>query len=164
MPHDEHGDPRVRMNARMIQLDPFLDTPERVRELDPRLAALLDGGFEDHGGCVVLACFTDSARRTSVAAFGDETGFEAFVNHVHIEDELRGTMESDALRQAVLYARRLCHELTVAYPDDAFEIVVAVSDSCTVRFHKVRSPQSWLAEDIESYEEAVMTLLVSSRR
>ena len=133
------------------------------RELDPRLGAILDAGFEDIGGCIVLARFAESARGASPADLGDETGLEAFVNHLHIDDELASAAESEVLIQAVLFVRRLARELSAAYPDDAFEIVLAFSDSCTVRFHRSRPGQSWLANDIESYDEALLWVFVRAR-
>jgi hypothetical protein len=97
---------------------------------------------------------------------GDETGFEAFVNHVHIEDVLPGATPSEALvAQAVLFARCLARDLSDASPGEAFEFVLAVGDSYTVRFNKSRPGQSWLADDIEGYEqEAILQLLVFPRR
>jgi hypothetical protein len=49
-----------------------------------------------------------------------------------------------------------------AYPDKAFDIVVGVSDSCTIRFHTDRPGQAWLAEDIEAYAEPVMSISVGN--
>jgi hypothetical protein len=64
--------------------------------------------------------------------------------------------------QAVLFARCLARDLSDAYPGDAFEVVLGVGDSYTVRFFKSRPGQ--LADDIEGYEEAILQLLVFPRR
>ena len=149
----------------MKLLDPLL--PEEAladHELDVRLASLLDAGFEEVAGCIVLPGYADSARRTSIALVRDETGLEAFVNRVHIEDVLRSTTASQALPQAALFARRLARHLTSAYPNEGLEIVLTVSDSCSVRFHKSRSSQNWLADDLESYDEAILRLSASRPR
>jgi hypothetical protein len=126
------------MNARMEALNPLLPNGDPDdRELDVRLAALLDEGFEQVAGCVVLACFTETARRTTIADFFDETAFESFVNHVHIEDELeipRATPSEALAAQAVLFARCLSRDLSDAYPGEAFEVVLGVGDSYVVRF------------------------------
>ncbi len=147
------------MNRRMAALQPpSVDALPVGRDLDAGLAAVLDDGFEQVAGCVVFSRFADSARRIGVAQCGDETGFEAFVNHVHVEDELPAASPSDLLEEAGLFVSRLADQLKRAYPDEPFVVILAVSDSCTVRFHKVRTGQSWLADDIEDYDEAVMSL------
>jgi hypothetical protein len=53
---------------------------------------------------------------------------------------------------------RLAERLERAYPDRRFHIIVGVSDSCTVRFHTGRPGKAWLADDIERYPEAVMSI------
>lgn len=130
------------------------------RELAPKLAAVLATGVEDVDGCVVLRAFHESTARTTIASCHDETGFEAFINHVHIEDYLPpGAAQDAVVEQASEFIRQLAGELRAAHPDRDFRIIVAVSDACTVRFHTDRYGQSWLADDIEGYrDEAVMSL------
>jgi len=151
----------------MVSLDPpKLTVADAASVLDVRLAAALDGGFEEVTGCVVLRRFADSARLTSLTDHGDETGFEAFVNHVHIEDMLDDTTsQSELLKQTLAYAVCVAERLSVAFPAKSFEIIVSVDDSHTVRFTTARQDQpSWLADDLEGYEaEAVMALVVPSR-
>jgi hypothetical protein len=154
------GDLIVQMNEPMSLLRPAgIDTASDLEELDPRLAGVLDDGFAEISECVVLRRFLDTARRTSVSACSDEVGFEAFVNHVHVEDELPGRSAELALAQSVSFARRLDRDLRVTFPDHRFEIIISVSPSPVVRFHGVRPGQRWLAEDIEGYQEPVMSIL-----
>jgi hypothetical protein len=126
---------------------------------------ILDDGFQDDAGCVVLAWFADPARRASLKSHGDETAFEAFANHLHVEDILDdGAPKSEVLRQTMAYAVCLGERLTVAFPPKRFEIIVSVGDSHTVRFTTARPDQpSWLGDDLDGYEaEAVMALVVPS--
>ncbi len=153
-----------RANSRMASLGFPLPAGGAGDELAPELAALLAAGFDEMDGCVVLRAFHHSATRTSVAKCHDETGFEAFINHVHIEDYLPdGTGEDDALMQASDFVRQLADQLAASYPDREFHVIVGISDSCTVRFHAERPGQAWLADDIEGYErEAVMSISTCS--
>jgi hypothetical protein len=152
----------IRVNSRMAALGPPPIDAESTVLLDERLALILADGFDEIGDCVVLARFSESVAHVSVESCHDATGFEAFINHFHVEDEL-GLAYDDpvVLLQAGLFAGLLGASLERTYPADRFLILLTVSDSCTVRFHKLRQGQRWLAEDIETYQnEAVMTIPV----
>jgi hypothetical protein len=143
-----------------------LDFPTTLRQsLTSELAAVLAAGVEDMHDCVVLKSFHESAARTSVASCQDETGFEAFINHIHVEDYLpRDTPQSTVREQASEFVRQLADKLVAAHPERDFHIIVAISDSCTVRFHTDRPGQSWLSDDIEGYlDEAVMSLTTAPK-
>ncbi|HTF23424.1 MAG TPA: hypothetical protein VK937_05825 [Candidatus Limnocylindria bacterium] len=50
----------------------------------PELSSVLDAGFVEEKGCVLLAA---KARGSEFArATEDETGYECFINHLHVED------------------------------------------------------------------------------
>src|SRR5580704_15081813 len=52
--------------------------------LSPELSSVLEAGFVEEKGCVL---FASKARGSTFArATEDETGFECFINHLHIED------------------------------------------------------------------------------
>ena len=99
-------------------------------------------------------------------SFGDETGYEAFINHVHIEDLLPGATESEIFRGWLRFADRLARELERAFSHETFDIIVTASDSYIVRFHNVRDGhKSWLADDLELHgDEGVMIVRVPRRR
>jgi hypothetical protein len=50
--------------------------------LPPDLAADLDAGVKERGGCLVLAAHRSPS---DPGDFSDRTGYEAFANHVHVE-------------------------------------------------------------------------------
>ncbi len=129
--------------------------------LDPRLDAVLGDGFQELRGCVVLAGLVASAAHVTVSSCGDETGFEAFVNHVHVEDVLGLTVSDPRVAaQAGGFTKELAAALERIYPDERFVVILSLGDSCTVRFHKLREGQAWLADDLEGYDEAVMVVSV----
>ena len=93
-------------------------------------------------------------------------GFEAFINHVHLDDELElPAADPMVLVQAGRYATELADRLERAYPGEVFVLIIGLGDSCTVRFHKLRPGESWIADDLEGYEnEAMMVVQSRSRR
>ena len=152
----------LEMNQMMTALEiGFEEALGDSSSLDGRLADILDGGFEEISGCIVLSVFAEDALRAAGSAF-DETGLEAFVNHIHVEDVLPDAAPTDVRRQAACLVGRLREELHRAYPALTFVVIVAVGDSTTVRFHRDRPGQSWLAADLESYDaEAILRLRTS---
>jgi hypothetical protein len=141
------------MNSRMAELGaPAVGTASTV-DLDPRLAAILADGLADIGPCVVLAHHLDAVAAAEIDSFPDATGFEAFINHVHLDEELALPAADPAvLAQAGRYATGLSELLATEHPGDDFVLILAVSDSCVVRFHKLRSGEAWVADDLEGYE------------
>ena len=130
----------VDMNGAMRALDPpRLSAFDARRHLDPRLADVLSGGFEERNGCIVLASQVGSVDRLRLKAF-DETETEAIANHVHVEDVLASVSHhetvpreevvraspSETLQQTMAHVACLQAGLIDGRPDDAFHIVVAV--------------------------------------
>lgn len=127
-----------------------------AERLDPSLQVLVEGGFVETEGCVFLAV----AGAAPEGELLDATGREALVNHVHIEGCLAASAGEDAIAQAARYARALAERLDAAFPAYAFHVVLAVGDSPTVRFYRVRSDEpAWISTDLEGYaNEAVLVL------
>jgi hypothetical protein len=112
--------------------------------LSPELSSVLSAGFVEEKGCVLLASQahdTDSAFTR--AATQDETGYECFINHVHVE----------SLGEALEFARRLNKALAATFADDFVVIVSFDGRDATVRFHRLRAGQTWLNENLEEYRE-----------
>ena len=118
--------------------------------LSPKLSSILNAGFVEEKGCVFLA----SEKRDSGsdrAAAQDETGYECFVNHVHVE----------GLGEALEFARRLKNALTSLFPGDFVVIVSFDGREATIRFHRLRSGQTWLNENLEEYREEGIAVIDS---
>lgn len=111
---------------------------------------------------MLLRCQEKSSRRIRQADFPDATGYECFVNHVHIEDHVlgKGTGSISVHKQALEFARRLSESLSSSFPGKLFLVILACSESgSSARFHLARQGQSWLSEDLEGYaEEAILTI------
>ena len=93
----------------------------------------------------------------------DMADFEAFVNHLHVDDVLDDTSGTEALVQTMAYAVCLGDDLARSYAEEQFEIIVEVGDSL---HRQIRQGPNGSARDgsrtiSRAFEgEAVMTLLV----
>lgn len=146
----------MRLNLAMKRfLDHYgidLDVPP---QLDPALARILNPGVVQVDGCWLLASKVNSSP-AAPGQFPDRTGYEAFINHLHIADVLEDGAEEPTARilsQTIAFARRI--EALVA-PHGPFEIVVGLDkespSDCHVRFYLRRPGETWIAEDLEDYE------------
>jgi hypothetical protein len=129
-------------------------------QLDPTLASILESGFIRFNDTIVLKALTQGARTVSLSDFPDETGYEAFVNHIHVEDYVphkNGSSGSVLLANGISLAKDLGTLLRRSFPTEQFRIIVSLEKShCTVRFHKIRPGQQWLFDDLEGYQEEAL--------
>jgi hypothetical protein len=136
--------------------------PEVPVRLHPSLAAVVEPGFVRVNGPIVLKTLAQEAKAISVSDFPDETGYESFVNHVHIEDRVRRENGSTLalLADGISLASSLRTLLHRSFPGEEFEVILSLEGShCTVRFHKKRMSEQWLRDDLDSYlGEALMVL------
>jgi len=73
----------MRTNQRMRQYFSHLQTKDSV--LSPELSRVLVAGFVEKEGCVLLASKAPDSVATPAAA-KDETGYECFINHLHVKN------------------------------------------------------------------------------
>ena len=159
----------ARTNRQMLELlggDPEFHEPNA----EPVPASLVDGlseGFKEVDGCVVLRSFQAtsiwSEARPRVNNVDDETGFECGSSKVHLEDFVDASVPlSELARIGCAYAMYLRRALLGSQVSGDFRIIVdaqkpdaelRVGNACSVRFHKIRPGQTWLADDLESYKE-----------
>jgi len=119
--------------------------------LSPELSSILASGFVEEKGCVLLASEEhDSAFDR--AATHDETGYECFINHVHVE----------RLGEALEFARRLKKALAASFAGDFVVIVSLDGQKATVRFHRLRAGQTWLNDNLEEYREEGIAVIDSN--
>jgi hypothetical protein len=152
---------KTKANKRMERLLSRLTSTRGNVELDESLTVILRAGFVVEGDSVLLRS-QKKLGKVAQANFPDATGYECFVNHVHIEDHVlgKGTGSITVHKQALEFGRRLSESLSSSFPGKPFLVVLACSESgSSVRFHAVRPGQGWLAEDLEGYAgEAILTI------
>jgi len=130
----------------------FLRELKKNRQgLSAKLSNILNAGFVEEKGCVLLASEKRDSRSDRTAT-QDDTGYECFVNHVQVEN--RG--------EALEFARRLKTALTSLFPGDFVVIVAFDGREATVRFHRLRAGQTWLNENLEEYGEEGIAVIDSN--
>ena len=120
--------------------------------------------FED---CVLLKNF-ERNKHVKVSELPDKTGFECFINHVHLP--FRSTKESlvSCLARAVSIERAL---IPLAQ-NRRFRVIVGISEdnssserNCTIRFHHIRLGEDWVADKLEGYKaDAILVFDVPDSR
>jgi hypothetical protein len=132
------------------------------------LSQLLAEGFMQESDLNLLCSL--ASQRASLLNYllnrDDQTGIEAAINEIHIEDFLVAQLPFFELaRLGCDFAFALAKRLQDKIPNTRFRVIVSaiqhgetetVRDTCVVRFHAQRKHQAWLDENLENYRcEAV---------
>ena len=158
------GRESVRMNQRMRTSLAETNPADFVEseKLSETLSGLLLEGFTQLDGAVVFTAMRDNAERVKPENFPDLTGFECFVNHIHVEDQLEGPVPDPLalLKQGIAFALGTERGLRATFPGKPFKVIVAATARrCDVRFHLARPGEEWLARNLDGYgAEAILVL------
>jgi hypothetical protein len=162
---------KVRMNIKMNSVMKTLYAEvESGRITSPaslsiELLGLIEPGFVVVDDTVLLKTQEKFAKSVKLGNFPDLTGYECFVNHVHVEDYLSDSeLDSNALlKQGIALANKIVKELSSLFPGKPFKVIVSANESgCSVRFHLIRSGENWLSDDLDKYgQEAILVLETS---
>jgi len=149
----------MKMNTKMSELLRRTSVPVTFAD-QFSLESLKLPNFTVVDGSVLLKDEYERAGHVKTTDFPDRTGFECFVNHVHLP--FSGT--SDSLLSCLGYAVALQRGIARLAGKRRFQVIVSVAeDGCTVRFHEVRPGENWVSEDLEGYaEEAILLVPASS--
>ena len=80
--------------------------------------------------------------------FLDETGYECFINHIHIDAH-----SDEPLPLAMVFADKIGKAWASSAEVNSLRVIVSCNDTgCVVRCHVVRPLQSWLDENLEAYQ------------
>jgi len=135
-----------------------LDDP---KALPQKLLAVLNGGFVEEDQCVFLSLLKQGAP-VKRPDFPDCTGYECFVNHIHVEDYLEngGLPPFELLGRGLALAYELKARLAKLHGTKHFRVIVAFDgSSCTVRFHTVRPDEEWVDKNPSMYAEEAIAIL-----
>jgi len=145
----------MKMNQRMSALLRQADIPVTFFD-DPAPGPLSMPVLAEVGEFVLLKNQYETNKHVSPADLPDKTGYECFINHVHLPFD--GTDAS--LKSCLSYAIALQKGLARIAKNRSFQVIVAVEDhGCTVRFHQLRQGEAWIAEDLEGYADDAVLLL-----
>lgn len=124
-------------------------------ELVASLNELLQSSFFEIDGCVLLGGLVESSSSASISDFPDRTGYECFVNSLHIDDFAEGNY----LENAFFFLNSLFEKWRKFSDDRALRGIVSADEfGVVVKFHQRRENESWLSEDIEGYEDAILVV------
>jgi hypothetical protein len=148
----------LRMNAAMSSLLAGV-LPDFV---PPEFRQLVAEGFTQVGGHVGWQAWAPAGGAVDVTPFHDSTGFECTANSLHVEDYLAPQPGGHRLAPIALACARLLANQLRRWVADPCRIIVNVrpaDGTSTLRFHKIREDESWIADDLEGYQdEAVLVL------
>ena len=151
----------MKMNQRMSALLRQADIPVPFVD-DPALTALPIPALSEVGEFTLLKNNYEANKHVKPADHYDKTGYECFINHVHLPFDGTGA----SLKSCLGYAIALQKGLARIAKNRSFLVIVAVEvedRGCTVRFHQLCEGEVWIEEDLEGYaEEAVLLLRVPS--
>ncbi len=125
----------------------------RIAKLPEIFEGMIELGFLAGDGFVLLAAMANRGTNATPDDFPDKTGYECFINSIHVDDYV----DADYL----VYACRLVEDFFAAWRrTEKKEVLRAIISSdefgATVKFHVHRDFESWISEDIEAYENAVL--------
>jgi hypothetical protein len=144
----------MRLNSRMSSLLKASDVSMPLEE-SLGAEAMTMPVFENVDGSILLKKEHTGNQHVNVSDFPDRTGYECFINHVH----LPFVQTRESLVSCLRYATALHSALAQLKPRRHFQIIVSFGErDCTVRFHEDRSGESWVADNLEGYTEAVLVL------
>ena len=130
--------------------------------LEPRLHDLIHAPFVRESGCLLLQPLVTQATRPE--AFPDLTGYEAFVNKVHIDDyvDVADNEQQRGLRVLVQQGAKSATELAARLASEgSYRVVMSLdieSLTLTLRFFERRAGEQWSADDPDAFqlEEVLM--------
>ena len=122
--------------------------------LNSSLKSIADSGFDLHNGCYVLSGLSGATNVTR-ESFPDCTGYECFLNSFHVEDY----DSVSPLAQAILLVQEVFTIWNAAQRAMRLIAVVSADEfSVVTKFHSQRPGEQWLSDNIEGYDDPVMSI------
>lgn len=141
----------MKANAAMIAL---LRSVDLEIPLAPALMEIAQRGFESRDECYVLRALVAKSPNTSISRFPDCTGYECFVNSLHVDDyDAKAPMA-----QAILLLKEVFATWRVTMPTRVLVGIVSADEfSVVVKVHLRRQTEAWLSANLDTYEDAIMS-------
>ena len=141
----------MKANTAMVTL---LKSVDLKAHLTPTLMEIAQKGFEFRDECYVLRAFVAKSPNILRSSFPDCTGYECFVNSLHVEDYAAKT----PLAQAILLLTGLFDTWRTIMPTDVLVGIVSADEfSVVVKVHLRRPAEAWLGANLDAYENAIMS-------
>src|SRR5690554_2407495 len=122
------------------------------KTLPMELKKIAKNGFIDKNGCVFLKELANRQTNVNLDDFIDKTGYECFINSLHIDDYV----ESNFLSYALVFVFELFERWK---KNKNLQAIISVDEfGAVVKLHKDRVGESWIGGNIEDYEEAILAI------
>jgi hypothetical protein len=148
------GRKMTKMNQRMVKLLTKMGVDLSVLRSLP--TSIEVPAMKVVGESVLLQAEFARSMHITLKDFEDRTGYECFVNHVHIPWK-KGRRSFLSVLGFIAAIKLSLDNYSV---NKRFLILASFSDGeCTIRFHQVRQGEKWLADDLEGYKtEALLQI------
>jgi len=163
---NEHLSPTTGINLRVMMMrtnktfatrwdDNDLDGELDAIVLQPRLRALMDAPFVRRDGALLLEPLV--ANATGAEAFPDRTGYEAFINKVHVDDLVEaGDTSHEQLGELIRQGAKAAVELSQRLESEGrFRVLLSLDvelPGATLRFFGRREGEPWGVDDPDAFE------------
>ena len=139
-----------------------------AESLPKGLEAIISIGFGECNGVIYareLASPTPESIADLMKPCMDLTGVECFFNKIHIEDfsgEETVNNHNINISHGLKFINCMSLAIKKIFPDDPIRFILSEKagefPSVVFRFHRKRSGESWISEDIEGYDNGLYIL------
>jgi hypothetical protein len=150
----------IRMNGPFVSLLKSLRNERRL-PLTEQLDAIINDGIVVIDDCYLLSREANANTHVTINDFPDKTEYECFINHIHIDDYV----SEDLVNQSISYASKVFHKWNEQQFNGELISIIAFNEiecskkpGATVRFHHRRQNESWLADDLDGFDDAVLEI------
>jgi hypothetical protein len=136
---------------------------EEIVRIECRLPSVLADiavqGVIEKDGCFLLSALASKKTNAVVSDFLDRTGWECFVNSVHIDD----FVDSNYILNAGIFVSSVFGEWKRREYEGVFQAIISSDEfGVVVKFHFLRDGEFWIAGNLEKYEESILLVDSSS--
>lgn len=124
------------------------------RKIPNKLNCLIKDGFIEVDKCYFISSQYKNNTNVTLKNFQDKTGYECFINSIHIDD----FVQSNHLVNSLIFVNSLFEKWNLRKEKTKIKaIIIADNMGVLVKIHTIRDGESWIDENIEEYEEAILT-------
>jgi len=117
------------------------------------LKNISDASFIKINDCVFLNSLYKVNTNVSLQNFPDKTGYECFINSLHIDDYV----SNGYLSQSCLFVKSVFERWRQFSGNEILQAIIAIGEfDAVVKFHLLRDGENLLNDDLEGYEEAML--------
>ena len=141
---------------------------KEAKKLPENLDSIVMEGFDMCGEVVFAKGLANPSKNSISDLLGitsDLTGVECNINKIHIEDFVpKNTFynHNQVVSDGFLFMKHMASAICSKFPQESFRFILSEEEgefpSVVFRFHRKRSGESWLSDDIERYEGGVCFL------